>query len=144
MKVAGLQPRLIPLNQDSLLPDFSRLDATAVAGCTCLLLNYPNNPTGVTVDYQFWQQVLLFCQQHDLLLIHDNPYVGQVSTYICADPDCYCCSCDAIITGSRQQPAISEVSRRYTNPVYGHLGCQLSKPVMASSGLITPLTLQQD
>lgn len=78
VKVAGLQPHLMSLDQDTLLPDFSRIDAATAARCTCLLLNYPNNPTGVVVDDHFWQQVLQFCKQHDLLLIHDNPYVGQV------------------------------------------------------------------
>jgi aspartate/methionine/tyrosine aminotransferase len=52
--------------------------AAEVQRCTCLLLNYPNNPTGVVVDKSFWQQVLQFCDQHDLLLIHDNPYQSQV------------------------------------------------------------------
>eukprot|EP00775_Hariotina_reticulata_P005383 gene5383-5618_t len=33
---------------------------------------------GAVADVRFWQQTLDFCKQHDLLLIHDNPYVGQV------------------------------------------------------------------
>jgi hypothetical protein len=30
------------------------------------------------VDNAFWRDVLAFAQQHDLLLIHDNPYQSQV------------------------------------------------------------------
>ncbi|GAB4524381.1 MAG: LL-diaminopimelate aminotransferase [Anaerolineae bacterium] len=38
-------------------------------------VNYPNNPTGVTAGIEFYQQALAFCQQHDILLVSDNPYM---------------------------------------------------------------------
>lgn len=78
VKVAGLVPTYIPCDKHTWLPDFSKVSAEAAGRCTCLLLNYPNNPTGVVVGPGFWQEVLQFCEQHDLLLIHDNPYQSQV------------------------------------------------------------------
>jgi aspartate/methionine/tyrosine aminotransferase len=78
VKVAGLVPTYIPCDRHTWLPDFSKVSAEAAGRCTCLLLNYPNNPTGVAVGLGFWQEVLQFCEQHDLLLIHDNPYQSQV------------------------------------------------------------------
>lgn len=32
----------------------------------------------MAVDQAFWEAVLRFCEAHDLLLIHDNPYLNQV------------------------------------------------------------------
>jgi aspartate/methionine/tyrosine aminotransferase len=79
VKVAGLVPTYIPCDKHTWLPDWSQVSAADAQRCTCLLLNYPNNPTGVVVDQEFWQKVLRFCEKHDLLLIHDNPYQSQVS-----------------------------------------------------------------
>ncbi|KAF6258817.1 class I and II aminotransferase [Scenedesmus sp. NREL 46B-D3] len=78
VRIAGLQQEYVPLHPDTRLADLSRVDAAAAARCSCLLLNYPNNPTGAVADEAFWRDVLRFCEQHDLLLVHDNPYVCQV------------------------------------------------------------------
>ncbi|KAI8475100.1 MAG: class I and II aminotransferase [Monoraphidium minutum] len=78
-RIAGLSPAFLPLRADgSLLPDFGALPAGAAAGCRALLLNYPNNPTSAVADDAFWSEALAFCEEHDLLLINDNPYVAQV------------------------------------------------------------------
>lgn len=78
VQIAGLVPTYIPCDRDTWLPDWSQVSPAAAQRCTCLLLNYPNNPTGVVVGQEFWCEVLQFCEQHDLLLIHDNPYQSQV------------------------------------------------------------------
>lgn len=78
VKVAGLVPTYIPCDRNTWLPDFSQVQPAAAQQATCLLLNYPNNPTGVVVAQEFWEEVLQFCEQYDLLLIHDNPYQSQV------------------------------------------------------------------
>jgi aspartate/methionine/tyrosine aminotransferase len=58
-----------------------------------LVLNYPHNPTTATVTPEFWQETLQFCQQYDIVLAHDFPYVdwrfdGQVApSALQADPD---------------------------------------------------------
>lgn len=78
VKVAGLVPTYIPCDKQTWLPDWGQVSPADAQRCTCLLLNYPNNPTGVVVDQAFWEQALRFCEEHDLLLIHDNPYQSQV------------------------------------------------------------------
>jgi histidinol-phosphate/aromatic aminotransferase/cobyric acid decarboxylase-like protein len=83
VKVAGLHTEYIPLHPETRLADLSRIDPAAAARCSFLLLNYPNNPTGAVADEAFWQGALQFCEQHDLLLIHDNPYVCQVGRVCC-------------------------------------------------------------
>ena len=37
-------------------------------------MNYPNNPTGVLADGEFFQDVVNFCNRYNILLISDNPY----------------------------------------------------------------------
>jgi aspartate/methionine/tyrosine aminotransferase len=78
VRVAGLLPTFIPLDSSTLLPDLDALSPSAATGCKLLLLNLPNNPTGAVADVDYWRGVLAFAERHDLLLIHDNPYVGQV------------------------------------------------------------------
>jgi aspartate/methionine/tyrosine aminotransferase len=81
LTVAGLEPVYLTCDRDTWLPQFDSVSMADVERCTCLLLNYPSNPTGTLAPPGFWEEVLEFCQQHDLLLIHDNPYVLQVRAH---------------------------------------------------------------
>jgi LL-diaminopimelate aminotransferase len=56
-------------------PDFAQISPEAAARSKLLWVNYPNNPTGATVDLDFYARALGFCAQHDILLASDNPYV---------------------------------------------------------------------
>ncbi len=56
-------------------------DIAAVAdGAKTLLINTPNNPTGVVYDAQTLQSIAAVCQDHDLWLISDEVYDTQVWT----------------------------------------------------------------
>jgi aspartate/methionine/tyrosine aminotransferase len=76
-RIAGLEPLFVPLDEQ-FLPDFSAVSAAQARRAKAMLLNYPNNPTAAVATEKFFEQALEFCQQHDLLLIHDNPYLDQV------------------------------------------------------------------
>ena len=39
-----------------------------------IILNYPHNPTGATVDIDFFEKVVRFAKQHELLILHDFAY----------------------------------------------------------------------
>lgn len=39
-----------------------------------LWVNYPNNPTGATVELDTYTELVNFCREHHLLLCSDNPY----------------------------------------------------------------------
>src|SRR5207248_2302019 len=39
-----------------------------------LYLNYPNNPTGAVVPEGFFERVVEFAAEHELLVVHDNAY----------------------------------------------------------------------
>ncbi len=41
---------------------------------TALVLNYPNNPTAVTVDLEFYEQVVDFCRHHGIYILSDLAY----------------------------------------------------------------------
>lgn len=55
-------------------PDFEALPSEVLQRARLLWLNYPNNPTGAVVDLTFFEEVIAFCKQHQLLFCHDNPY----------------------------------------------------------------------
>jgi len=39
-----------------------------------VILNYPHNPTGATVDVEFFEKVVAFAKEHDILILHDFAY----------------------------------------------------------------------
>lgn len=75
-QIAGLETHLMKLGLD-LLPDLPSVPKEVLGRARALLLNYPNNPTAALASEEFFRSALRFCEQHDLLLIHDNPYLDQ-------------------------------------------------------------------
>ena len=39
-----------------------------------IVLNFPHNPTTATVDLDFFQQVVDFAREHEMVVVHDNAY----------------------------------------------------------------------
>ncbi|MGY2976563.1 LL-diaminopimelate aminotransferase [Thermostichus sp. MS-CIW-37] len=92
--LAGGIPYYLPLRAENrFLPQWDRIPEAICRQARLLVLNYPHNPTTATVTPEFWQETLQFCQQHDIVLAHDFPYVdwrfdGQVApSALQADPD---------------------------------------------------------
>jgi aspartate/methionine/tyrosine aminotransferase len=92
--LAGGIPYYLPLRAENrFLPRWDRIPAAICRQARLLVLNYPHNPTTATVTPEFWQETLQFCQQYDIVLAHDFPYVdwrfdGQVApSALQADPD---------------------------------------------------------
>lgn len=56
------------------LPDFDAIPSDILTQAKLLWLNYPNNPTASIAPLSFFEQAVAFCRQHNLLLVHDNPY----------------------------------------------------------------------
>lgn len=65
--------------QDGFLPQISALDAAA-KGAKSLLINSPNNPTGVIYHRNTLDGIAQVCRDHDLWLISDEVYDTQVWT----------------------------------------------------------------
>ncbi len=73
--LSGGEPYTLPLEAArGFLPDYARIPADIAQRAKLLFLNYPNNPTGAIATKAFMAETIAFCQQHDILLCHDNAY----------------------------------------------------------------------
>ena len=39
-----------------------------------MFINYPNNPTGAVAPDGFFERVVEFAREHEILVVHDNAY----------------------------------------------------------------------
>ncbi|SFQ36373.1 pyridoxal phosphate-dependent aminotransferase [Hymenobacter arizonensis] len=56
------------------LPDLEVLAQTDLSRVKLMLVNYPHMPTGTAADLPFLTRLVAFARQHEILLVHDNPY----------------------------------------------------------------------
>jgi LL-diaminopimelate aminotransferase len=62
------------LEENGYLPDLAAIPTEVLAQARLLWLNYPNNPTGAIAPLAFFEEVVAFAREHDLLVCHDNAY----------------------------------------------------------------------
>ena len=75
---AGAVPVTVPTRpEDEFQPSVSALNAKA-SDATSLLINSPNNPTGVVYSRATMEGIASVCQDHDLWLISDEVYDTQI------------------------------------------------------------------
>jgi alanine-synthesizing transaminase len=43
-----------------------------------LIISYPHNPTGEVVELEFFEKIVEFCREHDIIVIHDFAYADLV------------------------------------------------------------------
>jgi LL-diaminopimelate aminotransferase len=73
--LAGAEPVLMALEPDrGFVPDLEAIDGDVVARTRLMYLNYPNNPTGAVVPDGFFERVVGFARENDILVVHDNSY----------------------------------------------------------------------
>jgi LL-diaminopimelate aminotransferase len=73
--LAGGIPHLMPLRQENgFKPVLNDIDRETASKAKVMFLNYPNNPTAATVDKSFFKEVVDFAREHDIVILHDNPY----------------------------------------------------------------------
>jgi aspartate/methionine/tyrosine aminotransferase len=73
--LAGGQIYPMPLlAENSFLPVFADVPNSVLGQARMMVLSYPHNPTTATAPLAFFQEAVAFCQQHDLVLVHDFPY----------------------------------------------------------------------
>ncbi|PJI91630.1 arginine:pyruvate transaminase [Yoonia maricola] len=75
---AGAVPKAIITSPDTAFQPTSPALAEATKGATSLLVNTPNNPTGVVYSQDTLQAIADTCDAHDLWLISDEVYDTQV------------------------------------------------------------------
>jgi LL-diaminopimelate aminotransferase len=73
--LAGARAELLPLVPDrGFVPDLGAVAPEAAAQARLMFLNYPNNPTGAVVPDGFFEEVVAFAREHEILVVHDNAY----------------------------------------------------------------------
>ena len=73
--LAGATPELLPLVPElGFAPDLSAVPAEVAAKARLMFLNYPNNPSGAIVPEGFFELVVSFAREHEILVVHDNAY----------------------------------------------------------------------
>jgi len=66
------------LAENNFLPVLADVPAPVLAQARMMVLSYPHNPTTAVAPLSFFHEAVAFCQQHDLVLVHDFPYVDLV------------------------------------------------------------------
>jgi aspartate/methionine/tyrosine aminotransferase len=64
--------------ENNFLPVLEEVPAPVLAQSRMMVLSYPHNPTTAIAPLSFFQEAVAFCQQHNLVLVHDFPYVDLV------------------------------------------------------------------
>ncbi|MCF2148771.1 LL-diaminopimelate aminotransferase [Desmonostoc muscorum LEGE 12446] len=72
---AGGEFFTMPLKaENGFLPDLSNIPEEVAHKAKLLWINYPNNPTGALATLEFFEELVGFCKQYDILLCHDHAY----------------------------------------------------------------------
>ena len=77
--IAGGDLRSIPIGPDrDFFEDLIIATKQTWPNPRMLIISYPHNPTTNVVDYEFFEKVVDFCKDHNILLIHDFAYADLV------------------------------------------------------------------
>jgi LL-diaminopimelate aminotransferase len=66
--------RMPLLKENGFLPDLQAIPSEVINKTSLMWLNYPNNPTASLADQSFFDQVIVFAKQNDILVCHDAAY----------------------------------------------------------------------
>ncbi len=66
------------LAKHNFLPVLKDIPANILARSKMMVLSYPHNPTSAIAPLEFFKQAVDFCREHNLVLVHDFPYVDLV------------------------------------------------------------------
>ena len=66
----------LPLRvEQDFLPDLDSIPPAVLARTKLLVLNYPNSPTGKVATREFYDQVVSFAKQHEIVVVQDAAHV---------------------------------------------------------------------
>jgi LL-diaminopimelate aminotransferase len=66
------------LEENGFLPDLGKIDPALADRCKLFYINYPNNPTGAVATDEFYDELIAFAQQYNILIVQDAPYATLV------------------------------------------------------------------
>lgn len=64
--------------ENEFLPIFTDIPVDVRSQARMMVLSYPHNPTAATAPLSFFKEAVAFCQQHNIVLVHDFPYVDLI------------------------------------------------------------------
>ena len=65
----------LPLTEDNdFLPDLETIPADVLKKSKLMFFGYPNNPTAATAPLSFFEEVVEFAKEHNIVAVHDNAY----------------------------------------------------------------------
>lgn len=64
--------RLLP--EKKFLPDLSEIPSDVAKAAPLMVLNFPGNPTAALGPLSFFEEVVAFANEHDIVVVHDAPY----------------------------------------------------------------------
>jgi LL-diaminopimelate aminotransferase len=72
---AGAKLQTFPILPDNeYKPDFNKIPRSVAENAKIMFLNYPNNPTGATVDNAFFESTVSFAKKYNIIICHDAAY----------------------------------------------------------------------
>jgi aspartate/methionine/tyrosine aminotransferase len=66
------------LAENGFLPVLGDIPPATLVKSRLMVLSYPHNPTTAIAPLAFFEEAVAFCQQHDIVLVHDFPYGDMV------------------------------------------------------------------
>jgi LL-diaminopimelate aminotransferase len=72
---AGAEVNFMPLlAENGFLPDLGAIPGDIAAKSKLMHINYPNNPTGAVCDKNFYEKVVAFAREHNVIVCSDAAY----------------------------------------------------------------------
>lgn len=72
---AGGESFFMPLlSENDFLPDLDAIPGETASRARILFINYPNNPTSAVADVEFFDRVVEFARENEILVCHDAAY----------------------------------------------------------------------
>ncbi len=72
---AGGEPWILSLTaENGWLPDLNAIPSHVTENAALMFVNYPNNPTGTVADFPFYERLVSFARERDLLVAQDAAY----------------------------------------------------------------------
>jgi alanine-synthesizing transaminase len=77
--IAGGDIRSIPIGPDrDFIEDLITASKQTLPNPKMLIISYPHNPTTMVVDLKFFEKIVKFCREHDIMIVHDFAYADIV------------------------------------------------------------------
>ncbi len=72
--LGGEVVKLPLLKKNGFLPDLGEIDPDTARCAKLFYVNYPNNPTGAAASEKFFDELIAFAREHEILIVQDAAY----------------------------------------------------------------------